>query len=297
MVPYYDRSWVKGRTPGRRVTHRAQCSSLSASFGLPFLPMPRYERYVALGDSTVEGLDDPHAEGGYRGWADRLAEHLAARQGGLLYANLGIRGRTTAQVRREQLSPALAMSPDLAVLVCGTNDLLARQFDADRLRKDMEAMHSSLVDAGATVLTFTLPDLSPVMPLGRLMRRRLASMNQAIRDAAAASGSIVCDFAHYPVASDPRLWSEDRLHANSLGHQRMAAALADHLGIGTGSSWADPLPGIPSRGLGDLVSTEARWIRRYLLPWLWRHAHGRSSGDGITAKRPDLEPFQLNPNG
>ena len=35
--------------------------------------------YVALGDSFTEGLDDPTAVGGgYRGWADRFAEHLAA---------------------------------------------------------------------------------------------------------------------------------------------------------------------------------------------------------------------------
>jgi hypothetical protein len=37
----------------------------------------RIERYVALGDSSTEGLDDPDGAGGYRGWADRLAEHVA----------------------------------------------------------------------------------------------------------------------------------------------------------------------------------------------------------------------------
>ena len=39
---------------------------------------PRFQRYVALGDSTTEGLEDPYEDGsGYRGWADRLAEALA----------------------------------------------------------------------------------------------------------------------------------------------------------------------------------------------------------------------------
>jgi hypothetical protein len=32
---------------------------------------------VAIGDSTTEGLDDPDGAGGYRGWADRLAEIIA----------------------------------------------------------------------------------------------------------------------------------------------------------------------------------------------------------------------------
>src|SRR5262245_26647374 len=33
-----------------------------------------WSRYVALGDSFTEGLDDPNPDGTYRGWADRVAE-------------------------------------------------------------------------------------------------------------------------------------------------------------------------------------------------------------------------------
>jgi lysophospholipase L1-like esterase len=71
--------------------------------------LARFDRYVALGDSTAEGLDDPDGQGGYRGWADRLAERIAHHQGGLLYANLALRGRQTREVRGEQLEKALAM--------------------------------------------------------------------------------------------------------------------------------------------------------------------------------------------
>ncbi|OYU99868.1 MAG: lysophospholipase, partial [Verrucomicrobiales bacterium VVV1] len=41
-----------------------------------------FSRYVALGDSSTEGIDDPDETGGYRGWSQRLAEHIAAQQGG-----------------------------------------------------------------------------------------------------------------------------------------------------------------------------------------------------------------------
>jgi lysophospholipase L1-like esterase len=44
----------------------------------------------------------------------------------LLYANLAIRGRSTRQIRDEQLEPALALRPDLVTLFSGTNDLLGR---------------------------------------------------------------------------------------------------------------------------------------------------------------------------
>ena len=37
-----------------------------------------FSRYVALGDSSTEGLDDPDGAGGYRGWSQRLAERMIA---------------------------------------------------------------------------------------------------------------------------------------------------------------------------------------------------------------------------
>lgn len=248
-----------------------------------------FQRYVAIGDSTVEGLDDPDGRGGYRGWADRLADHIAAVQGSLHYANLGVRGRTTRQIREEQLAPALAMNPDLAVVVCGTNDLLRRRFDPSQLRDDILAMQRAFTGSGATVITFTMPDLSAVMPLARLLHDRLDAMNEAIRIVSASTGTIVCDFARYPVTQDPRLWSDDRLHANSVGHERIAAGLAYHLKLpGTDMKWAEPLAGDPPRGLATFIRAEGAWVRRHLAPWLWRHARGRSSGDGVRPKRSEM---------
>lgn len=248
-----------------------------------------YARYVAIGDSTSEGLDDPDGRGGYRGWANRLAEKLAAEQGSVWYANLAVRGRTTRQIRDEQLPRALAMKPDLATCVAGTNDVLRRRFHAAVFGADLEAMQRALIDAGAAVLTFTLPDLTPVMPFARVLGTRVARLNDAIRAACARSGAILCDLALHPVASDPRLWSDDRLHANSVGHARIAEALACHLGLpNSDASWSEPLPAPPRTTPADVLRAELAWGRRHLLPWLWRHFCGRSSGDGITAKFPEL---------
>src|SRR5690348_4916330 len=60
-----------------------------------------YRRFVALGDSTTEGLMDLNPDGTYRGWADRLAERLAQDEPDLLYANLAVRGKLARQVREE----------------------------------------------------------------------------------------------------------------------------------------------------------------------------------------------------
>lgn len=254
--------------------------------------MRRFERYVAIGDSTSEGMDDPDGEGGYRGWANRLAERIAAQQGSLLYANLAIRGRSARQIREEQLAPALAMKPDLSTVVAGMNDIIGRRFDAKAFAVDLIAMQRPLVEQGATVLTFTLPDLRPVMPLARFLGTRVADLNDAIRGACATTGAILCDVALYPVASDPRLWSDDRLHANSIGHARIADALAYHLGLpGSDDSWQKPLPSLPRTTVLDIARAEVAWTRRHLLPWVWRHLQGKSSGDGRKPKRPELSPM------
>lgn len=80
--------------------------------------------YVALGDSQTEGVGDGDDVTGLRGWADRLAEHMARHNPGLVYANLAVRGRLAGQAHAEQLAPALALRPDVATVVAGVNDLL-----------------------------------------------------------------------------------------------------------------------------------------------------------------------------
>lgn len=121
-----------------------------------------YMRYVALGDSQTEGLGDGDDVLGHRGWADRLAEHLARAGPGLLYANLAVRGRTAAQIRDEQLAAALELRPDLATVMAGMNDVIRPGFDAARVAGVLEEMFAALVGAGARVVTVTFPDIGRI---------------------------------------------------------------------------------------------------------------------------------------
>jgi lysophospholipase L1-like esterase len=251
-------------------------------------PSP-FERYVALGDSSTEGIDDPDGKGGYRGWSQRLAERISATQGRLHYANLAVRGLTTAQVRERQLDIALAMRPDLATVFCGTNDVTGGSFDADRVAADIEHMQGALVARGATVLSFTLPDLTPLIPLARLIAPRIASLNRGLARASRNTGSILIDFAAYPVATDRRLWSADRIHANSKGHARIADALAQALRLpDSNEAWKQPLSPGWTQTRGEWCTAELRWYRCHLLPWLWQGFRRQSSSDGRRPKRPEL---------
>ncbi|HWO19523.1 MAG TPA: SGNH/GDSL hydrolase family protein [Kofleriaceae bacterium] len=260
-----------------------------------------FERYVALGDSTTEGLDDPDGAGGYRGWANRLAERIAAHQGSLDYANLGIRGRCARQIKEEQLGPALTLRPDLATVVAGMNDLLRSSFEARAVASDIEDMQRALVDRGCMVLTFTIPDISRRLAMGpfaRMLSRRTLALNDELRRVSLVSGAILLDLAAYDLAVDPRMWSRDRLHANAEGHARTAAALAQVLGLpGTDDSWRARLPAPSPIGLRARVAEDLAWGRDYFVPWLWRRMRGRSAGDHRTAKLPSLTPIRAAPVG
>jgi lysophospholipase L1-like esterase len=250
---------------------------------------PRFERYVAIGDSSTEGIDDPDGCGGYRGWADRLAQRIADAQGGVLYANLGIRGRLTREILDQQLAPALAMNPDLATVFAGSNDILRMRFDARRLHDDVARMQQCLAAGGATVVTFTLPDLTPILPMARRLAPRVRALNDALRRASADTGAILVDFATHAIGSDPRLWSEDRFHANADGHARIANALAHAIGIpGADDSWMLPLPDGAARRAGAPWRSEMAWACRTLVNGAIEAVRGTRRGDR-TAKRPRLE--------
>ena len=255
-----------------------------------------FARYVAIGDSSTEGLEDPNPDGTYRGWANRFAEHVAAAQTPpLLYANLAVRGRKTREVREQQLAPALAMRPDLATVFTGVNDIVRPSCDVRAVAADLEFMLGALRDQGATVLTITMPDLSAVVPLARLMRRRLLALNALVREAAGRTGSHCVDLARHRVTRDLRLWHPDRLHANSEGHRRIALALAAAVGaVPDDEAWAQQIA--TQRPTSQMVRLggEWAWARDYFVPWMWRHMRGISSGDGRAAKRPAFEPVVLD---
>jgi lysophospholipase L1-like esterase len=258
-----------------------------------------WSRYVALGDSTSEGLEDPYPDGsGYRGWTDRFAERLAAvaPDGHLLYANLAVRGKLTRQVREEQLDAALALKPDLVSVLAGLNDVLRRSCDVDVVAGHMDAMVAAARASGADVVTFTFPDPVPVNPIARPARARLFAYNARLRAVAQCHGAVLVDLERHPVTSDRRLWHPDRLHANSEGHARIAAAAAAALALpGADCAWADPLdPPAVRVSRAAALAADARWARVHFAPWLLRRVRGRSSGDGRVAKRPDLQPFVLS---
>jgi lysophospholipase L1-like esterase len=260
---------------------------------------PLFSRYVALGDSTTEGVDDPypgHPAGQevYRGWADRLAERLARDNPDLAYANLAIRGRLIRQIHDQQLEPALAMEPDLVSVVGGVNDLLRPKFDLDLTAGLLESMVEQFRGAGATVIVMTLPDLGNSMRVARIVGERLAAFSQAVREVARRTGAVLADMAEELDVYDPRGWSKDRLHANDVGHEYLMWGAGKALGLPDAGArlqeLKDTAPAVERSSAARELAAESAWVWSHLRPWIMRRVRGTSSGDGVTAKRPQMLP-------
>src|SRR5215468_6227973 len=116
--------------------------------------------FAALGDSITLGVGDPAPGGGWRGWAEFLAQSLPGGQ----LVNLAATGARAADVERAQLPRALELRPDVASVIVGTNDILRAAFDAAAIQAALAHVIGSLSAAGAVVLTMRLPD--PGLMLG-----------------------------------------------------------------------------------------------------------------------------------
>lgn len=252
--------------------------------------------YAALGDSFTEGLNDYAPAGGYRGWADRFAEHLAGRCGELRYANLAIRGKLLGEVVDQQLPAAIAMAPELVSLAAGGNDLLRPGADPDLLAEVFDGAVASLCEAGCQVLVVTGFD-PRTFPVIRWIRGKVAVYNMHLRAIADRHHCSVVDLWSMPVLCDPRVWSEDRLHLTAEGHRRVALRACEVVGVPADDDWRVPLPiqgGAPKPALTGWLAArqlDTRWARKYAVPWVRRRMRGVSSGDGVVAKRTGLLPL------
>jgi len=285
-------------------------------------PAPKWASYIAVGDSVTEGLTDPYPGQGedeenfdvnnpdlkFRGWADRLAETLTARRihnglEPLQYANLAIRGRQLGSIIDEQLPAALEQKPDLISLVGGGNDILRPKADIDAIVQKLEDAVITARDASVDVLLST-----GFRAGGRLAwtRGRTGQLNSSIWTIARRHGAYVMDVWGIKSLFDWRMFADDLIHPNSLGHGRIVNAAL--IGLGQpplAEDWDTMLPPeaplpidedsrIPAR-LQPKVATlkeNAHWAKDFAGPWVERRVRGRSSGDGREPKFPTLTPWQ-----
>lgn len=246
--------------------------------------------YVAIGDSFTEGLGDPRPDGSLRGWADRVAEGLAAQSSEpFLYANLAIRGRKLKQVLDEQLDQAISMRPDMISFNGGGNDILRPSFHLEETTKMVREAVGRIRNAGIQVLLLAGPDPSKHLPMGRIFHDRAAEFTETTgRWAETMEGVVYADNFNDTQLHAPEYWAEDGLHLGRAGHLKVGINVLSALGIDPPADWDidEALQDGVNRHYGDLA-----YYREHVGPWVKRRLTGKSSGDGRRPKRETLLPY------
>ena len=184
-------------------------------------------RYVALGDSTVEGVGATRVKFNY---VSRLHERLRAVYPAARVVNLGVGGATSADVLRRQLEHAIELSPQLVTLSIGPNDITTR-VDVAEYERNVDAILRRLRDETTAVAVVNLiPDLA-VTPRFRKHRARDALaqqnvlFNEVLERLGRTYGAEVIDLytaSHREVPARRELVGRDGYHPSDVGYARWA---------------------------------------------------------------------------
>jgi lysophospholipase L1-like esterase len=183
--------------------------------------------YVALGDSTVEGVG---ASSPARNYVGRLNERLRTVYPHARLMNLGVGGATASGVRSRQLPRALELRPDLVTLSVGPNDITDKR-DLESYARDIDTILETLTRrTSAVVVVNLIPDLT-VTPRFRgteiesSVGRRVVAFNEVLARRARAYGAEVVDLyaaSQREVPGRPDLIGPDRYHPSDEGYARWA---------------------------------------------------------------------------
>lgn len=180
-------------------------------------------RYVALGDSTVEGIGASEPD---RSYVARLYDRLRAEYPNVALTNLGQAGATAADVLADQVPAANAEQPALVTLSIGPNDLLTG-VPAPLFELRLDAILASLTEqaAGPVVAINLLPDIALAPRFAHDDQAAIDGLvrqfNDAIRNAASRHGAVVADL--YTASRDEApnhdgLVSADGFHPSDAGY-------------------------------------------------------------------------------
>lgn len=247
------------------------------------------DSFVALGDSFTEGLWDVRPDGSLRGWADRVAERMAADVPDFRYANLAVRGRKLDEVADHQVPLLEQLAPSLVSIGAGANDIIRTKASPAELGNRFHRMLGRVSDMNDRVVVFAGFDPRKRIPMTSGPAARAEVYNECIRRSALQFGATVIDLWSLPRLYEDRMWAPDRLHLSSDGHALVAAAFLT--AIGTPTTFADLTedPGVMHAARGWLAARaeDARWLIQDVTPWAYRGLRGRSSGDGQEPKLPE----------
>jgi lysophospholipase L1-like esterase len=186
--------------------------------------------YVALGDSTVEGVGASSPELNY---VSRLHARLRAVYPNARLTNLGAGGATSADVLARQLNRAIELHPHLVTLSIGPNDI-TKGVPVTSYERNLETLLGRLSSVTPAVIVANLiPDLAVTPRFARSRERDAVAtltvrFNDALARRARAHRVQLVDLyaaSRREVPLQPDLLWSDGYHPSDAGYARWAELL------------------------------------------------------------------------
>lgn len=183
-------------------------------------------RLLAVGESTAAGVGvATHAEG----FAAALARTLAQASRRRVEWQVAGQGGLTVDAARAALLPRIVAPVDLAVLLFGVNDAIARR-SARQWRDDLRALIAGLRERmgdGAAIVIAGVPPLAHFPALPGALRRALGAQGAMLDAASSALGRELPRVLHAPLEfpGGREHFARDGFHPSALGYRRWAEEL------------------------------------------------------------------------
>jgi lysophospholipase L1-like esterase len=185
--------------------------------------------YVALGDSTVEGIGASHISKTYP-----AVIHSALKNSykNVVFHNLGKSGAKISDTLANQLEPTISSNPQLITISIGAHDIFKRK-SLKSFSIDLDILLKELTDkTDATIVINTIPDFSVVPSIPPVLRTYCEiqgkRFNVVIEKLAEKYNLILADlYTHTRVLGKqyPELFSDDGLHPSDIGYAIWAHAI------------------------------------------------------------------------
>lgn len=189
---------------------------------------------VVVGDSTTTG---PGLERPDDIWVRQFARKLEGYR--VKVTSFAVSGARVADVRRDQLEPALASAGDITFVAVGANDAM-HGTPLHRVERGLDDVVGALVQVSPMVVVCGVGDLGTVPrflpPLDLVMRARGRAVDAVCARVADRHRALKVDMwglTTHAFRTDPEMFSADLFHPSAKGHAVWAEAayvtVAPHL--------------------------------------------------------------------
>lgn len=179
--------------------------------------------WIAVGDSFTAGTgDDP----GHGGWVRRTASTLIDRGQLDELRSYAVPGVRLAHVLDQQI-PRVGLTGRATIIsaIAGANDLLRAGCDLAAVAGQVDQVLDWALANAEIVLATNCPNFVANRPATlRRLGIRIDTLNDHVEKRCRDAGGRIRLVDAYRSLADPELWTDDGLHANAAGHQRLAEA-------------------------------------------------------------------------